>query len=70
MPAKCLHIPGYSIELEINSTKQRVATYISNRLKYRRRQDLEEPNYHMIILDIGTQSKYAKICSCNYIKKI
>ena len=41
VPLKILHIPGYSIEVESNKDKRRVATYVSNRMKYRRRHDLE-----------------------------
>ena len=58
VPIKILHIPGYTIELENNQNKKRIATYISNRIKYRRRQNLETQNSHLIILDIGTNNKY------------
>ena len=58
VPLKTLHIPGYSIEIENNNEKRRVATYVSNRIKYRRRKDLETPNYHTIILDVGSTIKY------------
>ena len=54
---KNLYIPGYTIEVEKNRTKMRVATYISNKIKYKRRQDLEEPDSHIIILDIGVRNK-------------
>ena len=50
---KTLHIPGYSLETEKSTSTKRVATYISNNVKYRRRTDLEETNSHMIILDLG-----------------
>ena len=33
---------------------KRVATYIRNTIKYRRRKDLEQENGHLIIIDIGT----------------
>ena len=58
VPLKTLHIPGYSIEVEKNLSKKRVAIYVSNRIKYRRRHDLEAENTHLIILDIGNNNKY------------
>ena len=58
VPLKILHIPGYSIEVESNKDKRRVATYVSNRIKYRRRHDLERENINLIIIDIGTNNKY------------
>ena len=47
-----LTFPGYSIEVESNDNKQRVAVYVSNRLNYRRRNDLEGSNNHIIIIDL------------------
>ena len=41
----------------MNNTKARVATYISNKIRYKRRTDLETRGSHIIILDIGTKSK-------------
>ena len=32
---------------------KRVATYITHKIKYRRRKDLENDNGHMIVLDVG-----------------
>ena len=58
VPLQTLHIPGYTIEVESNKNKRRVATYVSNKLKYRRRQDLETQDNHLIIIEIGTNNKY------------
>ena len=52
---KTMHIPGYSLETEKSTSTKRVATYISNNVKYRRRSDLEDSNNHLIILDLGTR---------------
>ena len=54
---KTLLIPGYSLETEKNQHTKRVASYISNSIKYRRRKDLEQDNSHMIILDIGENNQ-------------
>ena len=54
VPLKILNIPGYSIEVEQNQTKIRVATYISNRTKYKRRIDIEQKDSHIIIFDVNT----------------
>jgi hypothetical protein len=52
-----LNIKGYVLEVETNENKKRVATYIKTSLKYKRRNDLEKPNLHLIILDIQTNTQ-------------
>ena len=47
-----LNIKGYVLEVETNKKKKRVATYIKTSVQYKRRNDLEKPNLHLIILDI------------------
>ena len=47
-----LNIKGYVLEVETNKKKKRVATYIKTSIQYKRRNDLEKPNLHLIILDI------------------
>ena len=47
-----LQIKGYSIEVENNNKKRRVAIYIKNSISYQRRVDLEKENLHIIILDV------------------
>ena len=49
-----LKIRGYSLEVENNNKKRRVAIYIRNTVTYKRREDLEKVNLHLIILDIET----------------
>ena len=47
-----LQIKGYSIEVEKNNKKRRVAIYIKNSISYKRRVDLEREGLHIIILDV------------------
>ncbi len=47
-----LQIKGYSIEVENNNKKRRVAIYIKNSISYKRRVDLEKESLHVIILDV------------------
>ena len=54
---KILNIPGYSLETEKSFSMKRVATYVNNNVKYRRRKDLEEEGCHMLVLDIGTKQQ-------------
>ncbi len=49
---RLLTFPGYSIEVENNDFKRRVAIYISNRLSYTRRPELEQINNHLVIIDL------------------
>ena len=49
-----LKIRGYTLEVEENDEKMRIASYIKNGLHYRRRHDLEEKNRHLMIIDIET----------------
>ena len=53
-----LSFPGYSIETENNSYCSRVAYYISNRVEYIRRGDLEGVDSNLIIIYlIGSVSR-------------
>ena len=56
-PTNILSSPSYQLELERNSTKRRVGVYINRQLKYRRREDLEENDLHLIIIDIESTCK-------------
>ena len=47
-----LQIKGYSIEVENNNKKRRVAIYVKNSISYKRRIDLEKENMHIVILDV------------------
>lgn len=43
---------NFNYESESNDKRSRVGCYVSSKLNYVRRQDLEEPNLHIIIIDI------------------
>ncbi len=43
-PTEILSFPGYSIKVESNDVKSRVAIYVSDKLKFERRKDLEGIN--------------------------
>jgi exonuclease III len=62
--AELLSFPGYAIEVENNDIKRRVAIYVSNRIKYRRRNDLEGSNNHFVIIDLvgGQELRLISIC--------
>ena len=49
---KELSTSKYCLELEKNTVKARVGTYITKRLNYIRRSDLEGINSHMVIIDL------------------
>ena len=51
-PTELLSFPGYNLETETNNLKIRVGVYVNERIKYRRRSDLEGTNSHIVILDI------------------
>ena len=51
-PIHILNSKKYCLEAEQNSVKKRVGIYVKNGLKYKRREDLEEKNLHIIIIDL------------------
>ena len=51
-PVNLLNSRHYDYETENNTTKHRVGLYIKNTLKYKRREDLEKRNSHVIIVDL------------------
>ena len=51
-PIHLLSFPGYELEVEQNVVKSRVAIYISSKVEYTRRKDLEGTDNNMIIIDI------------------
>ena len=51
-PENVLNCGGYNIELESNDSKKRAGIYIRRDVRYKRRHDLEEPNYHIVIIDV------------------
>ena len=54
---KYLSLKDYKIELEVNDVKKRTGIYIHNRIMYERRKDLEEPNLHLVIIDVNCTTK-------------
>ena len=59
-PTEILSFPGYSIEVESNDVKSRVAIYVSDKLKFERRKDLEGINSNLMVIDI-LQDKHIRI---------
>ena len=55
---KVLTIKNYKIELEDNQDKKRVAIYINNKVNYERQRQFEEPNNHLIVLDVKCNKDY------------
>ena len=51
-PENILSTGGYNLELELNDNKKRTGIYIRNDIKYKRREDLEIKNHHLVIIDI------------------
>ena len=51
-PEKVLGSGNYILELENNSVKKRVGTYVRKDINYTRRADLEKPDHHVIIIDV------------------
>ena len=47
-----LSFPGYTIEKENNSSTARTAIYISNKITYIRRGELEGQDSHLVIIDV------------------
>ena len=57
-PTELLTFKGYNYENENNDLKSRCGVYVSNRISYTRRQDLEIKNMHVIILDVNDTKKH------------
>ena len=51
-PVDILSTPIYEFESEKNTDKKRIGIYVNRQLNYNRREDLEESDSHVIILDI------------------
>ena len=51
-PTDILSTRDFVFEPEVNNAKKRVGVFINKNIKYRRRDDLEEPNTHVIIIDL------------------
>ena len=51
---KELESSGFNLEIENNSEKSRVGFYISKRISYKRKSDLEGIDSNLVIIDIET----------------
>ena len=51
----------YNLELELNTCKKRVGFYIRKDIRYKRRDDLELKNLHVIIIDVLSESSTLRI---------
>ena len=60
-PEEILNSSEYNIELELNTTKKRVGFYIRRDTRYKRRNDLERKNLHIIIIDIMCDSSILRV---------
>ena len=56
-PTHILNNKHYCVEVERNNGKKRVGIYVKNGLKYKRREDLEDENLHLIIIDLEIKEK-------------
>ncbi len=52
MPLNILGNSQYHFEPEKSTAKKRVGLYVNKRVVYKRREDLEENNMHLMIVDI------------------
>ena len=62
MPENLLNCGDYSLELEDNKVKKRAEIYIRSDINYIRRNDLEETNSHIVIIDVVTVIPFRVIC--------
>ena len=61
-PEIVLNTGGFNLELEQNDVKKRVGVYIHKDIKYKRRNDLESKNFHIVICDIITTRVTRIVC--------
>ena len=52
-----LAFKGYSFENELNNNKSRCGIYVSNKISYVRRSDIEIENLHVMIIDLNDKYK-------------
>ena len=52
-----LAFKGYSFENELNNNKSRCGIYVSNKISYVRRSDIEIENLHVMIIDLNDKHK-------------
>ena len=47
-----LTFPGYNLEVEKNSTKARVVMFVKNEIKYKRIQNIEGVDSHLLVIGL------------------
>ena len=52
-----MSFPGFNNESEINTSRSRVGIYVSSKLDYVRRSDLEGIDSHLVIIDIKAKTR-------------
>ena len=61
-PTKLLTLRGYGYESENNVYKSRCGMFVSDKISYIRRNDLEIANNHVIMIDLNDKLKTRIIC--------
>ena len=61
-PTKLLTFRGYGYESENNVHKLRCGMFVSDKISYVRRNDLEIANYHVIMIDLNDKLRTRIIC--------
>jgi exonuclease III len=56
-PSQLMTFPGFSIEVEKNDTKSRVAMLIKSEINYTRCSELEGTNSNLMVVDINNGTK-------------
>ena len=56
-PVELLTFKGYGYESELNCVKSRCGIYVSNKVSYLRRHDLEVINMHVMIIDLNDKNQ-------------
>ena len=56
-----LSFPGYGVKVECNSEKSRTVMYISSKIDYIRRRDLEGTDSNMVIIDLKVYVAFGKV---------
>ena len=62
MQENLLNCGNYNIELEDNTVKKRAGIYIRSDINYIRRNDLEEQDSHIVIIDVVTVIPIRIVC--------
>ena len=68
-PEMILNSEEFNLELELNTGKKRVGFYIRNDVRYKRRNDLEKENVHVLIIAKSSRSITSAdvLVICNHV---